>query len=350
MALPDPDDLLRGVLSLPGALMDRLEGGERVIEAGDPVALYPLVRERARYPEAHLALEPRLSYHRAAGSVLAYRARGRSAFGIGGANAPEGLRTQLLASFSASLSERGIRRRLVFPLKGDDVGAARSAGFQVLQVGQEAFLDLPGFTVRGKPFEDLRRMRNLARRGGLSTAEEPGTSEALADVYEAWLTSKRPRWRMGLLVGSPGFETPFARRYLVARGTSGRAEAFVTLLPGSPGVWGLDVMCRRPDAPSGAIEALILHAAKTLRDEGARTLSLGACPMAGVPLKGDMPALRRIFRALYATNLGNRIFGFRRLWRFKQKFRPRWEPVSLGASPRLGVLELYLGCRMWGLY
>ena len=87
----------------------------------------------------------------------------------------------------------------------------------------------------------------------------------------------------------------------------------------------------------------------TVSAEGARELSLGACPMAGVPRQGDRRLLRAIFHALYSWPLGNQIFGFRNLHRFKEKFRPRWEPVHFAAS-RLGPLELYLGCRMWGLY
>jgi lysylphosphatidylglycerol synthetase-like protein (DUF2156 family) len=72
--------------------------------------------------------------------------------------------------------------------------------------------------------------------------------------------------------------------------------------------------------------------------------------MAGIPLTGKGWLLRRIFRVLYASSLGNRVFGFRRLHQFKSKFRPRWEPVYFAASPRLGIWSLYLGCRMWGLY
>ncbi|MCA9572677.1 MAG: hypothetical protein KC656_32785, partial [Myxococcales bacterium] len=76
----------------------------------------------------------------------------------------------------------------------------------------------------------------------------------------------------------------------------------------------------------------------------------GACPMAGVPFDPRRPVLTAIFRLLYGTWLGNRVFGFRNLVRFKDKLAPRWEPVHFAARPGLGAWALYQGCRMWGLY
>jgi lysylphosphatidylglycerol synthetase-like protein (DUF2156 family) len=72
--------------------------------------------------------------------------------------------------------------------------------------------------------------------------------------------------------------------------------------------------------------------------------------MAGVARDGAYPLLRWIFDLLFRSQLGNRIFGFRALYAFKSKFRPRWEPVYFAASPSLGWVTLYRGCRMWGLY
>jgi phosphatidylglycerol lysyltransferase len=185
----------------------------------------------------------------------------------------------------------------------------------------------------------------------VSAEEIPAGARAaeLTRVFDAWLDTKRPSWRMKLLVGSPGLDRPLDRRYFVATSARG-VEAFCTVLPGGPGAFGVDVMCRRPDAEPGAMELLLTRVLETLRDEGASTCSLGPCPMAGVPLDGDRPLLRRIVRALYASRLGNQVFGFRNLHRFKQKFRPRFEPVYFAAAPSLGVLALYRGCRMWGLY
>jgi len=340
---------MRRALAAPGWLLDVVEPAPERPPPGalGPDDVWEDVRAHARWPEAQLALEPGLHYHRHDGAVLAYQVRRSTAFAIGGLNTsdPEAL----LRSFADKARGHGLRRLLVFPVREGERGAAEAAGFASIQVGVEGWLDLGELTFRGRRYESVRQMRNRARRRGV-TSQEVGSEEhadELGAIHADWLASKRPSWRMKLLVGSPGLDAPYDRRYLVAR-TADRIEGFCTLLPGADDQWGIDVMCRRPDAVRGSMEHLIVHAVETLRAEGARTLSLGPCPMAGVDRHER--ALEAVFRGLYASGVGNRVFGFRNLYRFKAKFRPRWEPVFFAAAPRLGVFTLYAGCRMWGLY
>lgn len=345
------DRLVRAGLRAPGVVMEWIDGVRVDPEVPDREALVEAVHATLRHPEAYLGLEPGLHHTRWQGFVLGWEHRGRTAFGVGGLNAPGDATTGLLGAFVRDTSDRGIVRQLAFPVRDVERGAVAAAGFTSVQVGVEAWLDLPGLTWRGRRFAHVRQMRNRARRKGVTVGEvAPGTCrEALASVHAAWLAAKRPSWRMKLLVGSPALDWPLRRRYFVAR-SAGRVEAFVTVLPGAAGTWGLDVLARMPDALPGTMEHLLVHVVDTLRDEGAQHLSLGACPMAGVPVSREHPILTRTFRFLYDTALGNSLFGFRSLWTFKQKFRPRWEPVYFAARPRLGVLALYRGCRMWGLY
>ena len=343
---------LRRLLGAPGVLLDVLEPRPTHPPSGalTPVDVWPMVRAGARWPEAALALEEDLHYHLHDDDVLAYQRRRGTAFAIGGLNS--GDVEGLLRTFASHAGHQGLRRMLVFPVRETQRAAVHAAGFSSVQVGVEAWLDLAELSFRGRRYESVRQMRNRARRRGVTSEEVPQTGlddvrDELAAIHASWLAGKRPSWRMKLLVGSPGLEQPFDRRYLVAR-TAQRIEAFCTLLPGADGQWGVDVMCRRPDAVRGAMEHLLMHAVEQLRAEGAETLSLGPCPMAGVD-RGEH-ALERVFRGLYASSWGNQLFGFRNLHRFKSKFRPRWEPVYFASSPRLGVFSLYAGCRMWGLY
>jgi len=347
---PAADRWLRRALAAPGWLLDKVEPLPSPPERGAlaPSAVYERVRSTARWPEAHLALEPDLHYHLLNGDVLAYQVRRGTAFAIGGLNSADP--AALLGSFAAEARQRGLRRLLVFPVRAQERAAAATAGFHSVQVGVEAWLDLADLTFRGRAYESVRQMRNRAARKGVVVAmggvPEEGADE-LQQIHGAWLASKRPAWRMKLLVGSPGLQAPFDRRYVVAR-SDHRVEAFLTLIPGASGQWGVDVMCRRPDAIAGVVEAMIVHSVEALRSEGAHTLSLGPCPMAGVDA-GER-RLETVFRGLYQSGVGNRVFGFQSLHRFKQKFRPRWEPVYFASSPRLGLFSLYAGCRMWGLY
>jgi phosphatidylglycerol lysyltransferase len=342
---------LRLALRAPGLVVDLIDGRPVIDEGIDPAAVYPLVRAAARHPEAHLALEPGLHHHVHGEHVLAFEVRKRTAFAIGGLNVPSEERIGFLRAFRSSMDQRGLTRQMLFPLREDELTDAHAAGFRALQVGVEAWIDLPDFTVAGKAGEHVRQMRNRARRRGVQVAEVAvgDHRDAFSVLHARWLQSKRPSWRMKLLVGSPGLERPFDRRFFAAT-TDDRVEAFCTVLPGAPGEWGVDVMCREPDAVPGTMERLLLHVIEVLRDEGALALSLGPCPMAGVPVDGRLRSLKWVFGYLFRSWWGNQVFGFRNLYRFKHKFRPRWEPVFLGASPRLGPMTLYRGCRMWGLY
>lgn len=345
---------LRGLLALPGTLLEAWDGRVRAPDPEDSASLPLLaaqVRATAVHPEAYLMLEDGLHRTHAAGCVTAWAHRGRTAFAIGGINAPPAQRLPLLRAFSEQARAAGCVRRLVFPVRPHEQEAVRQAGYGVVQVGIEANVPLAEFTLRGKAFEHVRQMRNRAQSKGVVVKQvtPPSHGEAMAALHANWLASKRPSWRMKLLVGSPSLDRPFDRRYLAAE-HDGRLEGFLTLLPGAEGVWGVDVMVRRPDAVVGTMELLVTTAALQLREEGAHTLALGPCPMAGVPFSWQRPMLTATFGMLYGSSLGNRIFGFRRLVSFKQKFRPTWTPVYLGASPHIGVLALYRGCRMWGLF
>ena len=350
----DADRWMRWALALPGVVVDLLDRLQPVRANRQPPSLpelHALVKAHARHPEAYLALEPGLHHVVQGAGVQAYEVRGATAFCIGGLNVAPPSRAAYLQGLWSALRSRGLRRMLLFPVRSDELPDLPVAGLSPVQVGVEAWLDLPGLAFRGNRFQGPRNMRNRARRRGLraETVAPEAHRDELDAIHSAWLSSKRPRWRMKLLVGSPGLDRPFDRRYYVAR-SDHRIEAFVTVLPGAPGTFGVDVMCRRPDAPAGAMELLLMHIAEDLRDAGARALSLGPCPMAGIPTGTGRPLLERVFHLLYSSWLGNRVFGFRNLHRFKKKFRPRWEPVFFAAGPRLGMLELYLGCRMWGLY
>lgn len=314
----------------------------------DQDELFARVVKTARHPESRLALESDMHHVVQGGNVLAYQMRGRTAFAVGGLNAAPADRSALLTEYQAL---DGVRRRLIFPLRRSELRDAMSADFSPIQVGIEAIVDLPTLAFNGKAFRTVRNMRNRAARRGAHVEEvRPDAYRVqLEQVHALWLEQKRPSWRMKLLVGSPCLDQPHDRRYLVAFADDA-VVAFITLLPGGHGQWGLDVMAQLPQAPAGTMDLLLAHACEQLRDEGAATLSLGSCPMAGIPLTGKGWLLRRIFRVLYASSLGNRVFGFRRLHQFKSKFRPRWVPVYFAASPRLGIWSLYLGCRMWGLY
>ena len=152
---------------------------------------------------------------------------------------------------------------------------------------------------------------------------------------------------MRLLVGSGDPRSPGL--YVTVRDPEGRLVAWLGVRSGYRGEgYGIDDMVRAPDAPMGAMELAIDFLAQTRRRAGDRWLSLGAVPLKGVDAR--RPLLGPVCMTLRETRLGNRLFGFSGLAQFKAKFGPRWRPLYMADHKRMGLMSLYEGCRLWGLF
>lgn len=345
---------------LPGLALDLLARTPR-----EPPGLYLPARALAALavtsPRAngYLSMEPGLRAFQTADGALTWVGHRHTAFAVGGLHvAPGGGDAARLAqAFRDALRAAGYRRALVFPAAEDERPPLAAAGVQTLSVGAEAFLDADDWTLRGKRRADLRQMVNRGtKRYGIRVREVKSFEAAGrgGPLYERWLSNRPAGHRMRLLIGTPCFDRPAARRYFIAdQGAGEPAQALATLTPGWGGRgWGVDVMARDPSAPAGTMEVLLSDLIQRTFDEGGRVFSLGASPMLErTPLPPpDSGLLRPVFRWLLASRLGNRLFRFRSLGHFKDKFSPRWEPVYMGAWPRMSPLALYAGCRMWGLF
>jgi len=343
---------LRRVLGWPGQVLDVLDG--RVQPAPEAPVPEPLP---VHTPEAYLTVQPGLAHHREGEDWAAFHVQGGTALVVGGPQAPASARKQqVLRGVLRTTRELGVRRQVLYPVRPDDLHDVTQVGFATAQVGVEAWVDLQDFTLKGKRWAHLRQMRNRARGRGVQVHEtRPGPwDHAMEQVWDAWVQAKQPRWSLRWLTGTPSLERPLDRRYFVAH-AAGRLQAFCTVLPGPDGTWAVDVLCRAPDAIPGSMERLLVHAFQQLRDEGARAVNLGPCPLAGTAGQGlsaqERPPglLGWAFKVAWDSKLGERLFGFRGLHAFKAKFRPRWEPVYLAAAPRLGWVEWYAAARMWAL-
>lgn len=353
----------------PGWLADKLTGHAGPMAShGGLAELDALATLAAASPRAngYLSLEPELTrwMDPQEAGCLTFARHHRAAFAVGGlhsasasdkAMSSSNTGSMVIAAYCNALRATGFRRSLFFPISEAERPTYAAANVETLMLGSEAFVDRDTWTMRGKAKADLRQMVNRGRkRHGLRTTEYDAVRAAaeLAPLHGAWLEDKQSKHRMRLVVGSPGFQNPAGRRFFVAADAEGPV-AFVTVTPGWAGQgWGIDVMARPDDAPAGAMDVLIVDAMAVLFDEGATLLSLGAAPMAErTAVTGhDRWLLRRVFRWLYGGRLGNRLFRFESLARYKDKYAPRWEPVYMGGWPKLSVWSLYVGCRMWGLF
>ncbi len=208
-------------------------------------------------------------------------------------------------------------------------------GFTSMVVGQDAIVSLPDFTLSGKSMGGFRSARNRAEREGRHVEHvQPPLSDALISelksISDEWLTLEGRRERTFTL---GQFDEAYLREspVLVLRSADGRADAFINLIPdGAPGELTFDLMRHRVDAPNGSMDLLMLALIDLGKTEGYETLDLGMVPF--VKPESEEPAAAADRAIAQLAGPMSRFFASERLFAYKDKFHPTWEPRYLVVS------------------
>ena len=237
--------------------------------------------------------------------------------------------------------------------------AARKLGWTVLQVAQEAVIDLPDLAFRGKAFQDVRTALNHAGREGITAVwtswdEAPdGQRDQIRAISQSWARDKALP-EMGFTLGGLTEIDDDETRLLLAVDAEGTVQAVTSWMPvyrdGRVIGLTLDVMRRREGGWRPAIEFLIARAAQDAQARGLEMLSLSGAPLARSGPSGDLngdgtddvgaarfdPMLDLLAQLLEPA------YGFASLHSFKRKFCPRTVPMFLAVPdvvhlPAVGV-------------
>ena len=206
----------------------------------------------------------------------------------------------------------------------------RSAGMRRLYLGDEAVLDLERFDIETPARKGAREGWKRGIREGLgatlvrSRDLTPAAVAELKVLSEAWLGDEEERgFSMALSrLFDPRDEATW---FLVARDAQARVVGFIHLVPWSTDGAGVDAMRRDREAPNVVNDFLIVEAARLLPEAGITRLSLNfaflrglleAAERRGAPWWTRLEA--RALRALSGS------FQIETLFRFNEKFDPRW--------------------------
>ncbi|MGG7510201.1 bifunctional lysylphosphatidylglycerol flippase/synthetase MprF [Plantibacter sp. YIM 135249] len=214
-------------------------------------------------------------------------------------------------------------------------------GWESLPVAVETTLDLTTLAFTGKSWQNIRTPLNRGTKEGISAQwtsydelAKPLQTQ-IRDISEQWVTEKELP-EMGFTLG--GFEElqdPDVA-LMVAVGPDGRLQAVTSWLPvfrdGLTVGWTLDFMRKSPDSMPGIMEFLIASAALRMQADGAELLSLSGAPLATPPLadgeEQEAPTVLSRVLDVLARKL-EPAYGFTSLFRYKAKFHPRYETLSL---------------------
>lgn len=278
-------------------------------------------------------------------SVLMYGKQGRSWIALYG---PIGARDEwpdLIWRFIEHAAAHG-GRAAFYQVRPADVPIYLDCGLQAFKLGEAAFVPLVGFDLKGARRADLRSAINRAERERLVFEVLPPGQDAAAlaplrAVSDAWLREQRTREK-GFSVGR--FDEAYLRQLPIAVVLrDGRPIAFANLLvTDTREEASVDLMRHVPDAPPGTMDFLFARTMLYLQAEGFRRFGLGMAPMAGMAERRRAPRWQRLGRLLF--EYGERFYNFRGLYRFKDKFDPRWEPRYLmaagGVAPLLALVDV----------
>jgi lysyl-tRNA synthetase class 2 len=233
----------------------------------------------------------------------------------------------LLTDFRRFVRSRGWRLAVV-GASDENLARYRALGLKPVPIGDEAVLRPQQFSLEGRAIRKVRQSVSRLRKAGYSfrvvAADDvaPAVEAELEDVSAAW---RRGQPERGFSMAIDDLHVP-GTVLAVAEDVNGRVGGFLHLAP-SPagGGWSLSAMRRRPDAPNGLTEFLVVETLAWARQAGASELSLNFCALTDylAPERVTTPARRAVRRGLL---LADNVFQLERLYSFNRKFFPEWRP------------------------
>jgi len=162
-------------------------------------------------------------------------------------------------------------------------------------------------------------------------------------ISEEWVAEKELP-EMGFTLGGMEELKDPEVRLMLAIGPDGGLQAVTSWLPvhrdGAVIGWTIDFMRRADGSMNGIMEFLIASAALHMKDEGAELLSLSGAPLATKPLApGEEPPEPTVMTRLleFLARTLEPAYGFSSLFRFKAKFNPEYETISMAYSDALAL-------------
>jgi len=215
---------------------------------------------------------------------------------------------------------------LIYKCQARSAVEARKAGWHAVYIADEMVLNPATFHTEGSAFRQLRRKLRQASAAGVwcSDTQMPSVT-VLRSIDAAW-RARNGRAR-GVSMGRFCPEYIFTQRLYTAY-VGKRAVAFATFHHNTDELC-LDLMRALPDAPQGAMHALLYAAITDAATEGRRRLSLAALP------RQANESLSWPERKLLAFNQSAQGQG---LSQFKTCFCPHREPLYAAAPNRLVLL------------
>lgn len=296
----------------------------------------------AERPRSHVWLallgDKRFLFSESGRSFVMYGIQSRSWVAMGEPVGLEGERLELLWRFRELCDGYG-GRPVFYEIGPELMPDLVELGLTFYKLGEQAYVPLPGFTLDGPARAGLRQSWRRAQRDGASfeLAGPERFDELLADlqaVSDAWLGHKTAREK-GFSLGR--FDPAYLRHCpmgLVRK--DGAIVAFANLwtVPDKSEI-SVDLMRFRQGGIRDVMDYLFVELMLWAKAEGYRRFDLGMAPLSGMQNRALSPLWVRASALVF--QYGEQFYNFEGLRKYKDKFRPVWEPRYLAAPGGLAL-------------
>jgi lysyl-tRNA synthetase, class II len=229
--------------------------------------------------------------------------------------------------------------------------AFQRAGLDALELGDEAVLRVPDFSLEGRSMRGVRQAVSRCQRAGLSV-----TCARVADLSPdvlAELLHKAGDWRDGVV--ERGFSMALGRFgscedvdavVAVSRDADGDVRGLLHFVPWGRDGLSLDVMRRDRTAENGIVEQMVVGVLAEAPALGVSRVSLNFAVFRSVFARGERLGAGPVLRLWRSVLLGlSRFWQIESLYRANAKYHPEWLPRfvcfrSAADLPRVGVAAL----------
>jgi lysyl-tRNA synthetase class 2 len=258
-------------------------------------------------------------------AFLAYRVVAGTALVSGDPVGDDAEIDELLEELRSLARTQGWRIAVV-GVSDEQLDRYRALGLKPVPIGDEAVLRPQEFSLEGRAIRKVRQSVSRLRKAGYvfrivpADKVEPALGAELEGVSSAWRRGERER---GFSMAIDDLHVP-GTMLALAEDSAGRVGGFLHLAPTpAGGGWSLSAMRRRPDAPNGLTEFLVVETLAWARDTGASELSLNFCALTDfLAPERVTTAVRRLVRR--GLLLADNVFQLERLYSFNRKFFPEW--------------------------
>jgi phosphatidylglycerol lysyltransferase len=265
------------------------------------------------------------------GSYVAYVVKGRAALALGDPIGPPCDAEATVSGFKwfCSLNDWF---PVFYQVDAENLDLFQRLGLRAIRIGQEAIVDLAGFSLEGGERKNIRTSVNKMRRLGYSAAvlrpPHPSTLiHQLSEVSDDWL-SERSTAEMKFSVG--WFDEDYLNRcpVVVVRNAQDEIEAFANILMEGPNKEvAVDLMRQRKSAEKGQMDFIFASLLCWAQEEGYERFSFGLSALSGIGESPGDPAVEKALR--FVNQQVVQVYNFKGLYAYKAKFGPVWYPRYL---------------------